>query len=95
MAFCVETGLTVRPEHAEEFFKMLPQAIEKASQQKGFISFRATSIVEAEGKFLAFSRWETMEDMDNWFKNEFHQGLIKLGQNRFFANYCLRKYREL
>lgn len=95
MAFCVETGLTVRPEHAEEFFQLLPKVMEKASQQPGFISFRATAVVGMEGKFVAFSRWNSLEEMENWWKDNFHKGMIKLGRTKFFADYYLRKYEEL
>lgn len=95
MAYCVETGLTVRPENAEEFFKLLPKVVEVASQQPGFISFRATAVVGKEGKFLAFSRWESLEEMENWWADTFHKGMIKLGQTKFFADYYLKKYKEL
>ena len=76
----------------QDLFPLLNQLRHIASEQPGFLSSQTLRNSTKENEFLVISRWETMDDWDNWLASKERrnlQGRIDslIGEKTFFEIY--------
>ena len=78
----------LKPEGAEEYYKLAPKMSELARTMPGYISHKV--FVAEDGERLTLVEFENEEAQRNWRMNPTHVDAQKTGRKDFYAEYKLQ-----
>jgi heme-degrading monooxygenase HmoA len=77
----------VRPEHADEYFRLADEMAAIAVKMPGFISWKGYTADDDER--VSVHEWESAEQLAAWRNHPDHVKMQALGRERFYDEYTL------